>query len=345
MLTTDVRATLSLDKSAYSDEELITIISQQLFAGNYTNYSLLIDTFCSPQFKKNSQPEYLLEKSIHNLRAQCEQKSAEGCSHAMVLYGLLYCFGIGCHIDYPKAIQFLDEAIQLGNANAMNNRAYMHLHGQGGTVNVAEAIRIYEEAIQLGDVDAMNNRAWMHQYGQGGTANVAEAIRLYENAIRHGSSNAATHHLNLIEINNSTAKLLLDLIWDELLTGQSFSKRTLDSLRQFCKKDVVNRLKASPLGTSLAFLKQLKTNLQHPLTLIINESPNENNEFQSLMAHALSLHNTRVTFFCSIPANEESCPLNRLPLEMKMHLFSFVQPGLEHDKDQDYFLPSRQQRS
>ena len=221
----------------------------------------------------------------------------------------------------------------------------MHLHGQGGTVNVAEAIRIYEEAIQLGDVDAMNNRAWMHQYGQGGTANVAEAIRLYENAIKHGSSNAATHHLNLIEIKNSTAKLLLDLIWDELLTGQSFSKRTLDSLRQFCKKDVVNRLKASPLGTSLAFLKQLKTNLQHPLTLIINESPNENNEFQSLMAHALSLHNTRVTFFCSIPANEESCPLNRLPLEMKMHLFSFVQPGLEHDKDQDYFLPSRQQRS
>jgi uncharacterized linocin/CFP29 family protein len=80
MPTPDVHATLSLDKSAYSDEELITIISQQIFAGNYTNYSLLINTFRSPQFKKNSQTEYLLEKSINNLRAQCEQKSAEGCS-------------------------------------------------------------------------------------------------------------------------------------------------------------------------------------------------------------------------------------------------------------------------
>lgn len=61
MLITDSYSTLPLDKSAYNDEELITIISQQIFAGNYTNYNLLMDTFSAPQFKKNSQTEYLLK--------------------------------------------------------------------------------------------------------------------------------------------------------------------------------------------------------------------------------------------------------------------------------------------
>lgn len=344
MLTTDAYATLPLDKSAYSDAELITIISQQIFVGNYTNNSLLMNTVCSPQFKKNSKTEPLLVKSINSLRAQCEQKSTEGCSHAMVLYGLLYHFGIGCHIDYPKAIQLLDKAIKLGNATAMNNRAYMHECGEGGPVNLAEAIRLYEDAIKLGHAGAMNNRAVMHHKGHGVPVNFAEAIRLYENAIRQGFS-IATHNLYRIEIDINTAKLLLDLIWDELLKGQSFSKRTLGSLRQFCKEEIFNRLKASPLGTSLAFLKQLKTNVKHPLTLIINEEQNQSNEFKSLMKHALSLRNTRVTFFCSPPANEESCPLNLLPLEMKIHLFSFVQPGLEHDKEYNYFLPPPQQFS
>jgi len=37
----------------------------------------------------------------------------------------------------------------------------MHVRGIGGDINYAEAIRLYEQAIELGNTDAMNNRARM----------------------------------------------------------------------------------------------------------------------------------------------------------------------------------------
>lgn len=149
-----------------------------------------------------------------------------------------------------------------------------------------------------------------------------------------------------IPINNKTVKQLLDLIWDDLLTGQTFSSCTLIALSQVCKNDIVIRLKASPLGTSLSFLKCLRTNPGHPLTLILNDgklilsNKEESSEFKLLMAHARSLLNIRMAFFCEGIKKEENSSFNRLPPEIKLDLLSFLQPALELDRKDEYCLPN-----
>jgi tetratricopeptide (TPR) repeat protein len=92
--------------------------------------------------------------------------------------------------DYVRAIELYEQAIDLGNADAMNHRAYMHKNGQGSPVDYAKAIELYDQAIDLGNVSAMNNRAFMHEEGQGGDVDYAKAIALYEQAIALGNASA-----------------------------------------------------------------------------------------------------------------------------------------------------------
>ncbi|STX28988.1 TPR repeat protein [Legionella beliardensis] len=486
--------------SPYVQAKLVTQVAQELLEGNYTKFSLLTQTFHSAAFKANIETDLTLQYVINTIRVQCQEKSAS-CSHAMVLDGLLYFFGIDCPtdyqkashlfdeavklknpyamnrralmqqngqggpvdydaaialyeeamklghagamyhralmyrngqggpvnydamialyndaiklghagamynralmhqcgqggpvnyaaaialyeeaiklndaeamnnrasmhqngqggpIDYDKAIELYNDAINLGNAEAMNNRALMHCLGQGGAVNHDEAIRLYEEAIKLGNGTAMSNRARMHQMGRGGPIDLPQAIRLYECAIRHDFTRIQ-EYLNQLIITAETAKPLLDLIWDDLLAGKSFSDHTLSALNQFCKEDIMARLKASPLATSLTFLKQLKINPNHPLTVILNKSSgnlieslincarslmgqsvkanHESKEFKAFMAGARSLLEARVTFFWEGSKKAENSSLNALPPELKKHIFSFVQPGVELDKEHEY---------
>ena len=117
-------------------------------------------------------------------------------SQAIFLRASMYHDGLG-EKNFQKAI-FLDEqAIPLGNANAMNNRAFMHAHGQGGEQNYAAAIDLYDEAIRLGNAHAMNNRAFMHMYGQGGKQDYATAIVLYDEAIRLGNDDAMANRASM----------------------------------------------------------------------------------------------------------------------------------------------------
>src|SRR3990167_9321869 len=110
-------------------------------------------------------------------------------SQAIFLRASMYHDGLG-EKNFQKAIFLDEEAIPLGNANAMNNRAFMHMYGQGGKQDYATAIVLYDEAIRLGNDDAMANRASMYVRGEEEEQNYAAAISLYEQAIQLGDARA-----------------------------------------------------------------------------------------------------------------------------------------------------------
>ncbi|WP_131783964.1 tetratricopeptide repeat protein [Legionella gresilensis] len=400
------------EKSAYDEAQMISRIANEMLAGNYINYSALLNLFISPIFQENLKNDVALKELISNLGIECTKQADAGCSYVKLLQALLYYTGIsypldhrkaidilnkeitlgnpvamtlraimherseggpvnllaaiqlydqailfgddcamhnralihlqglGGSINYPEIIRLFDQAILLGNSSALANRAFMHEQGLGGPINYPEAIRLYDEAILLRNCSAMNNRATMHQRGRGGPVNYPEAIRLYECALRHGSfeaknniSIAIYHYFN----DRRQAEALLIYLWDDLISGQSFSKITLSVLSKYCKEDVIAYLQTSLLSTSLAFLKQLKTDRLHPIALILNDGRTDitSQEFKSLMKYAQSLADTRVTFFHEERKKVASSPFNSLPIEIKMHLFSFLQPGIELDRQQE----------
>ncbi|VEG90079.1 tetratricopeptide repeat protein [Legionella spiritensis] len=258
-----------------------------------------------------------------------------GIAAAMNNRALMHQKGQGGLKNFPEAIRLYELAIDAGYAASMFNRALMHKKGQGGPVNFPEAIRLLGLAIDAGDTDAMNNRAWMHQKGQGGPENFPEAIRLFEMANRLGYLPAKTclrYIYTRKPVNNpETALKLLDVIWDDLLAGLSFTENTLILLGTHCKDNILARLKDkdSKPGTSRKFISHLLTNRDHPLTTILNHREKETGdteELQSLSTHGKFLQNQRITFFSGVLKNEDS-NLSKLPAELCYEILPYVYPG------------------
>ncbi len=106
--------------------------------------------------------------------------------------------------QYQLAIDYFEQAIVLGNANAMTLRALLHQSALGGPQNYAEAIRLYEQAIVLKNTCAMTYRALMHQHGLGGPQNFFEAKSLYDQAIELGEVCAMLHRGLMFLTGNGT---------------------------------------------------------------------------------------------------------------------------------------------
>ncbi|STX81672.1 TPR repeat protein [Legionella busanensis] len=506
-ITNSTEITLK-DLKKYSNTDLVTVIGQQVLAGNYTNLFLLTTTLVSISSASPNVKDTSLSQSIRALSRQCQKQLDWNCSHALFLEGVFCYLGIerpkddkqaiyyhekaitqgnsfsmieraamhqwgeggdiniseamrlydkaislgnvvamnsqaqiylsnkdfpkaiklyedaillgytpamierammhqygyeeGGEISFSKAIELYEQAIQLGDSNAMRKRALMYYEGQGGDVNYSEAIRLFEEAIELGDADAMNDRAWMYCQGHGGDINYSEAMKLYKQAsqLKHidATGNCAHMHecglgtnLNLSKaikwyerayrynngkdnnINNNLkekiesilsdegqlAEDLLNTLWKELIAGESFTQETLSYLSKYCSKTLLERLKTSPEGTSLFFLKQLKLNSLHPVTSILSSHDAKLNhfvgraiynistffgvpvdtDFKELMRHARNISDSRIAFFQkAIAADEPSVSLNDLSPELKTHIFSFLQPGLVSDLRQGCFF-------
>ncbi|STX51462.1 TPR repeat protein, SEL1 subfamily [Legionella busanensis] len=255
--------------------------------------------------------------------------------------------GQGGPVNYPEAIRLYKLAIKGGNTNAIVNLAYMYETGQGVPRNYSEAIDLYELAIKQGNATAMHNRAYMHHHGRGGKINKAQAIYLYECALRKGQM-AAKECLNSIKIDKDLAKQLVDILWDDLIHGGSFTQSTIFALGQYCKKEIVNRIKNSPQGTSILFLKNLlKEESTHPLALILKVKPKEKSltkkaakqlvsifhtptsPLQSLEKQADDLRKTGVTFFAL--CRHKNSSLHGLAPDLQKMILSMAQPGAKDD--------------
>ncbi|STX81683.1 Sel1 repeat protein [Legionella busanensis] len=418
MLFKDISRASFSDKYAYQEAQILNQVSLEILAGNYVNLKALTKTFDSDILKQFIKTESTLGILIQNLHTYCKSADEKD-SHALFLQSLLYSFGIGCNVDYKRAIEYLDKAITLNNSYAMYSRAYLHnlglggdknppeairlleqainhgnvdamvslaiiyrmdepvnypeairlleqaikfgnvyalgnrasMHrlGQGGPVDYAKAIQLFEYAIELGEEYAMCNRAYMYQAGEGENINYPKAIRLYECALRKGYKSAQIS-LDYIEIDKTVSLELLDVLWEDLIDGKSFSKPTIAALSKYCIEEIINRIINSPKlpkETSFKFLKELlNSHSTHPLAKIIREEIKEESIIKKLTNYitsffynptstkplekrAKNLRNTAMTFFtlCNHPTSSSF----NLVKDIQHAILSEVQPGIEED--------------
>ena len=109
----------------------------------------------------------------------------------------MYDRGLGCKIDYNKAIELYKTAIKKGNIAALNNLAYLYGQGLGVKQNYVYASELLEKAIEVGNVMALNNLAYLYEYGLGVKQNYLYASQLFEKAIELGDI-TKLHKLELI---------------------------------------------------------------------------------------------------------------------------------------------------
>ncbi len=70
----------------------------------------------------------------------------------------MYHLGQGVNQDFDGAIQWYENAARQGNANAMNNMAFMYGMGEGVAQSNVEAYAWFALAASRGNADAAENR-------------------------------------------------------------------------------------------------------------------------------------------------------------------------------------------
>ena len=110
------------------------------------------------------------------------------------MLGYLHENGICVAVQYTKAIQYYERAIDLGHSFSMNNFGVMLEQGRGVTADLNRAAQHYRNAITLYNTSAMINLALIHQCGKGTfPKDIEGAIKLYKTAAECGNKNAIAH--------------------------------------------------------------------------------------------------------------------------------------------------------
>jgi tetratricopeptide (TPR) repeat protein len=157
-----------------------------------------------------------------------------------------------------------EQAAALGNPEGM----YFHATQYEDANDDIQASKFYDRLIEWNDDEwVLVNRASIYKKEN----NYPQAIKLYERAIRvNGDEDTTTdakESLQECEIDQNIAKNLLELIWDELLEGKSFTNDTLLSLNKYCREDILTKLRTCSESTRQGML----LNVKHPLSIILNQ--------------------------------------------------------------------------
>ncbi|VEG89680.1 SEL1-like repeat protein [Legionella spiritensis] len=275
---------------------------------------------------------------------------------AITNLGGIYQQGLGgVEVDMAKAIGLYQQAADLNDPLAMTNLGDIYQEGLGGVeVDMTKAHEFYKQAAKLNDPFAMTALALIYQAGK----NYPKAIRLFEKAIRlgepeneHFTGSTADYIKKLIAALPDAKKIvvakdLLDLIWEDLLVGTSFTDGTWQFLATFCKPDIMARLTddQSPWGTSLAILRMVCAD-GHLIRKILDyrpESSSSESDVAStsvyscvghLLARRNSLKKQRLNFFRTADQlnskSEIPVPLSK---ELWGYTLSFLHSGLEIDR-------------
>src|SRR5262245_7321371 len=95
------------------------------------------------------------------------EKAKEGDPKAMYEVGLSYERGSGTRVDYRKARNWYEQAIDKNYAPAMVRLGWLYQDGARGVRrNAQKALELYEMAADLGEAQAMVNMAVMYDQGQ-----------------------------------------------------------------------------------------------------------------------------------------------------------------------------------
>jgi TPR repeat protein len=120
---------------------------------------------------------------------QYYQQAAElGDADAQFISGGMYFQGLGTSRDFLKAFRLLRQAAQNGKSSPESQRilAQAYLLGSGIPKNYEKARYWYDRAAESGDKEAQNELGFMYYIGNGVERNVAKATRYFREAARQG---------------------------------------------------------------------------------------------------------------------------------------------------------------
>ena len=125
-------------------------------------------------------------------------KSIEGENHeAMYNLGFIYTIWKS---EHEKAKELFYKAIERGNCNAMKMLGCMYYCGEGFTVNYTKAKQLYEQAIDVGQhPGAMYQLGILYYRGNGVEMDIKKAKDLLKKAIKGGYRNAYHMYFELCE--------------------------------------------------------------------------------------------------------------------------------------------------
>jgi TPR repeat protein len=99
--------------------------------------------------------------------------------------------------DYAMAFPLLQKAADAGDADAMDNLAWLYRNGLGTKEDDARAGEWYQKAAAAGNVNAMDNLGWLYENGVGVTRDYAKAREWYAKAADAGNADAKQALLRL----------------------------------------------------------------------------------------------------------------------------------------------------
>lgn len=104
---------------------------------------------------------------------------------AMWLLGKMFVNGLGLPRDVSKAKKYYKKAIKYGSYKAKNCLGYMYLEGIGVAQKYDKAKILFESAARHNSYMAMNNLAYMYQWGHGVIRDHEKAREMYEIAAEY----------------------------------------------------------------------------------------------------------------------------------------------------------------
>ena len=142
------------------------------------------------------------ERSL-NLAAQFYYRAAEQ-NHldAQTNLGYLLQLGLGCEVDFKKAVDWYKLAAEQDYARAQNCLGSMYYRGLGVKQDFGQAVLWYRKAADQGNPHGQNNLGICYEEGHGVVRDYAMAKQLYNAAAEFHHPNATNNlgYLTLLEV-------------------------------------------------------------------------------------------------------------------------------------------------
>lgn len=116
-------------------------------------------------------------------------RAAEGDIPSILAMGDLYYYGArGLPRDQPMALQYFNQAANLGDPQGMCGAAAMYLKGEGTPTNVTKAVELYEKAAERNaSIRAYNGLGYLYFFGSQVPKNETKAFEYFQLAAQYGT--------------------------------------------------------------------------------------------------------------------------------------------------------------
>ena len=198
---------ISVEKEqAQANETTDTIIAQRYtdISQVNTNIANELETGNLSVNVSQEQDNEPTEAEEQDIMLTLHKAADEKDDSAMNILGVCYMTGMNVAIDEVKAIDYLSQAAELENVQAMRNLAIVLENSS--EPDIKRAVELYTKAADKGDSYALNNLGVCYLTGDGTQKNAHKAVYYFEKAVKAGDDFAMINLADCYSIGNGIRK-------------------------------------------------------------------------------------------------------------------------------------------